>query len=295
MITSRLTRKGEKGMMNIEQVQQAKHEDELNLILKSTHSMLSAEEEAKLVKEARHGNVAAEEKLVIDNFDVMTRLAMLYSSGDKDLSDDLFQEAYLGLRDAINKYDPAYGARLTTFAYKKMQYSMIAYKQMNGRSIRLPAEVGKNLKKVERARNIMTNELGRKPSDLEISERTGFSVKELHELAQYHSLTDTVSLDAPLDNEDECEALHAVVRDEHALDPQRVNEESEMWEKCENAISESLSEFAATVIRMRYGIGFDKRWKQVDIAEKLGKSNAYICKVEKEALRKLALEMRSWK
>ena len=78
------------------------------------HELLSCEEEKELAVKARNGDFEARKKLMESNLRFVVKIAKNYINYGVSLL-DLIQEGNLGLWEAITKYDPARGCRLTTY------------------------------------------------------------------------------------------------------------------------------------------------------------------------------------
>lgn len=77
--------------------------------------ILSAAEEQELVIRLRGGDGAAGERLVMSQLRFVVRIARRYRSDSCPLA-DLVQEGTVGLLEAIRRFDPRRGLRLSTFA-----------------------------------------------------------------------------------------------------------------------------------------------------------------------------------
>src|SRR5215472_7137340 len=76
----------------------------------------TAQEENELVQRAKAGDQDAQERLVRANLGLVVRAVRRYVRLESARASDLFQQGYLGLRDAIRKFDPSRGNRLKEFA-----------------------------------------------------------------------------------------------------------------------------------------------------------------------------------
>jgi len=76
----------------------------------------TTQEENELVQRAKAGDQDAEERLVRANLGLVVRAVRRYVRLESARASDLFQQGYLGLRDAIRNFDPSRGKRLKEFA-----------------------------------------------------------------------------------------------------------------------------------------------------------------------------------
>jgi RNA polymerase primary sigma factor len=83
----------------------------------ASHRLLSVEEEGALALLAQAGDREARNRLIVHNTRLVYAVARKYFSHDPALEfDDLVQEGLLGLMRAVDKFDPARGGRLSTYA-----------------------------------------------------------------------------------------------------------------------------------------------------------------------------------
>ncbi len=92
--------------------------DPLNAYLSeiSTHPVLSREEELEVSERAcRHNDAEARKRLVTSNLRLVVKIALEYHSPHLNLLDAI-QEGNMGLVHATKKFDPARGARFSTYS-----------------------------------------------------------------------------------------------------------------------------------------------------------------------------------
>src|SRR5215469_12746161 len=78
---------------------------------------LSADDQRRLIVEYRRTNdLRIAEKLVETNLRLVAKIARQLDRTHGRSFDDLVQEGCLGLIEAIRRFDPAHGARLSTYA-----------------------------------------------------------------------------------------------------------------------------------------------------------------------------------
>ena len=82
--------------------------------------------------------------------------------------DDLYQVGMLGLIDAYKHYDSSYGAKFSTFAYYYIVGEVNKYIRENS-SLKVSRSLIELKKKILDCRDVMTQKLGRAPTNLEIS------------------------------------------------------------------------------------------------------------------------------
>ena len=82
--------------------------------------------------------------------------------------EDLYQVSMIGLMDAYKHYDKNYDTKFSTFAYYYIVGEVNKYIRESG-SLKVSKELIQLKKKILQTKEIMTQKLGREPSNLEIS------------------------------------------------------------------------------------------------------------------------------
>ncbi|MES1209958.1 MAG: sigma-70 family RNA polymerase sigma factor [Pseudomonadota bacterium] len=94
-------------------------------------------EQDRLIRELRRtGDPAIERRLVESNVRLVLKIARQLDRTHGHAFDDLVQEGCLGLIEAIHRYDPAKGARLSTYAAFWIRACIMKYAMDNVRIVR---------------------------------------------------------------------------------------------------------------------------------------------------------------
>src|ERR1700730_8553341 len=112
--------------------------------------------------------------------------------------DDLNQVAVIGLIKAIDRFDPNRGAELTTFATATILGELKRYLRDRGWSVRLPRRIHDLHLRAQQAIDELTQELGRSPRMLEVSERVDAPLEDVLEALEAGGLRHSTSLEAPV-------------------------------------------------------------------------------------------------
>ncbi|MGI6188443.1 MAG: sigma-70 family RNA polymerase sigma factor [Caldicoprobacteraceae bacterium] len=189
--------------------------------------------------------------------------------------DDLFQIASLALLKALERYDINKGYKFSSFATPTIIGEIKNYFRDRSRIIRLPRKESELIKKLERARQHLTNTLERSPKPEEIAEYLKISTEEVLELMESSYKTNTISLDYYIDDGDT--DLSMLIGQEEK-NYSRI-EDKDLVEKA----MEKLNDLERKVIYERF---FNER-SQRDIAEEIGVSQMYISRLERRVLQRL--------
>ena len=200
--------------------------------------------------------------------------------------EDLEQEGYLALYDAIDGFDPAAGCKFLTYAEYKIRQRIQRYLQMNGSCMRLPVHCQEKVRQYERSISEYEREHGREPSEWETEARLGFTPEQVDEIRKSACMAKLGSLDSPVYGLDggEDATMGELVADpadleEEVLDQiQREQLCAVLWE-----CVDSLEGRQPEVIRKRYQEGFT----MAAIGADCGVTAEAVRQMERKALRAL--------
>jgi RNA polymerase sigma-32 factor len=162
------------------------------------HSLLSPDEEHSLaIKYAGTGDVAAAARLVTANLRLVVKIAYEYRRAYKNIM-DLVQEGNIGLMQAVKRYDPYRGVKLSSYAAWWIRAYILRFILNNWRLVKLGTTQAQrklffNLNK-EKAR---LSAMGVEPSAAEIARRLGVEEQEVSDMDRRLS-SGEMSLDAPV-------------------------------------------------------------------------------------------------
>jgi RNA polymerase primary sigma factor len=258
--------------------------DTLQLFLRDIrrHPLLAAADEIELAKRIERGDLDAKERMVNSNLRLVVSVAKKYQGHELSLL-DLIQEGILGLIRAAEKFDWRKGYKFSTYATFWIRQAIQRGLANQGRTIRLPVHIGQRERKIARMERELAVELERMPTDEEIAEAAGISLRELRETREF-SRTVT-SLERPVGSEGDTELGQLIPSD--APEPVEEVEIGLRHEAVHRAL-ENLSEQEQQVIRLRYGINGDEPTPLREAGKRLGLSPERVRRIEHKALERLA-------
>ena len=166
------------------------------------HAPISREEEHALaVRWKEDGDVDAARQLVMHNLRLVVKIAFEYRRAWTQTL-DLIQEGNVGLMEAVQRYDPYKGVKLSTYAVYWIRAYILKYILDNMRSVRLGTTRAQ--RKLFFRLNKEKRELERQGYEVEpalIAERLDVSEQDVIEMEASLSRPDTY-LDAPMRDED---------------------------------------------------------------------------------------------
>jgi RNA polymerase sigma-32 factor len=162
------------------------------------HPLLSREEELSLARRLREtGDVQAAYRLVASNLRLVVKLAHEYHRNPLSLL-DLIQEGNIGLMQAVKKYDPERGVKLSSYAAWWIRAYILRYIMDNWKMVKLgTTEAQRKLFfKLRQEQEKLLRE-GFEASPKLLAERLSVSEQDVVEMDQRLG-NDELSLDAPL-------------------------------------------------------------------------------------------------
>src|SRR6266704_1900150 len=124
--------------------------------------LLTPAEERELARRKDEGDEDAKRKLIEHNLRLVMSITRNYTKAGVPLL-DLIQEGNLGLIRAVEKFDWRMGYKLSTYATLWIRQAVTRALADQGRTIRLPVHVADQVRRVMRARRILSQKLNREP------------------------------------------------------------------------------------------------------------------------------------
>ena len=191
---------------------------------------------------------------------------------------DLIQEGSLGLMQAVDRFDPAVGARFSTFATHWIQQGIRRALAEKARTIRIPVNRIGEVRETLMARAKIAEKLGRPALPEEIAEAIGLPKHKVEELLPAIAPID--SIDSPLAATDLKLGDTIVERTTPTPLDEAMEEETR---RAIAAVLDALPKRQRVILSMRHGIGYPRECTLEEIGDALGLSRERIRQVEKVA------------
>jgi RNA polymerase sigma factor (sigma-70 family) len=143
--------------------------------------LLTPKQEIELAGRIKKGDAVARERMINANLRLVVTIAHDYANLGLPLL-DLISEGNIGLTKAVERFDPAKKAKLSTYAAWWIKQAIKRALANQSKTIRIPVHLGDKIAKVRRVSLQMSDELGREPTDDELAEELGIATEKLAQL-----------------------------------------------------------------------------------------------------------------
>ncbi|HZI11725.1 MAG TPA: RNA polymerase factor sigma-32 [Myxococcus sp.] len=258
------------------------------------HPLLTREEELSLARHYREtGDVGAAYRLVASNLRLVVKLAHEYHRNPLSLL-DLVQEGNIGLMQAVKKYDPERGVKLSSYAAWWIRAYILRYIMDNWKMVKLgTTEAQRKLFFKLRQEQDKLVAQGFEASPKLLAERLNVTEQDVVEMDQRLG-HDELSIDAPLGNDEDSRGTRA---DRYLPSGAVPVDERLGGEQLKALFREKLAEFARTLDGKERFI-FEKRLTSdepltlQDIGDKYGVSRERARQIEAALINRMREFMR---
>jgi RNA polymerase primary sigma factor len=243
--------------------------------------LLTPAEERELARRKDEGDDVARRKLIESNLRLVMSITRNYTRADVPLL-DLIQEGNLGLMRAVDKFDWTMGFKLSTYATWWIRQAVQRALAEQSRTIRLPVHIADQVRRVQRARRALGQQLSRDPTFDEIAAETELTPKRVQDLLDL--VQDHVSLETPVGDGES--VMSDLIEDTSAIGPEAETALRLRSTELARALAQ-LKPRLQRVLVLRYGLDGTNGRTLEQVGVELGITRERVRQLETRALREL--------
>jgi RNA polymerase primary sigma factor len=244
--------------------------------------LLTPEEEIALAERIQRGDKEAREQMIKANLRLVVKIARDYEGLGLPLL-DLISEGNIGLMKGVERFQPAKGAKLSTYVAWWIKQSIKRALANQSKTIRLPIHVTHKVAHIRRSAMKLRETLDREATDEELADELDLSPRRVR---QYREASRApLCLDSPV-SADDLTPLSETVADENAAAPF----DELVKGNDNNMLQEALATLAAReskILAMRFGLDDGRQKTLEEVAEHFGITRERIRQVQEQALEKM--------
>lgn len=170
--------------------------DQYLLDIRKLPMITDPKEEVRLAKRAQKGDTEAMDRLVTANLRFVISYVKRFQGHGLDLG-ELVAIGNEGLLKAVRKFDPAHGVKFISYAVWWVRQCVLKALAEQTRTVRIPLNQNAALLRMAKVEGLLSQELGRSPTDAETARVLNESVETIR--ASRLVSTVEISLDAPVE------------------------------------------------------------------------------------------------
>ena len=253
----------------------------------SKTDLLTREEEVALAARIKKGDKKARAHMIKANLRLVVKIAQDYSGYGLPLA-DLISEGNIGLMKAVERFDPEKGGKLSTYAAWWIKQSIKRALANQSKTIRLPVHMVDKIAKMRRITMILTEAMGREPTQDELADEIGIPRRKLALLKRASQRP--TSLDAPV-NEGEKTNYSEIIGDEKAVNPLDALSEKNLHHQLDDLLG-VLDDREHRIIDARFGLNDKRPMTLEEVGREFGVTRERIRQLQNVALDKMRKALR---
>jgi len=196
--------------------------------------------------------------------------------------EDIVQVGYIGLLQAIERFDPGRDLEFSTFATPTIVGEIKRYFRDKSWAVKVPRRLQETMQRAGQAQERLQGRLGRAPSVNEVAAELGVPPEEVLEAMEASPAQRTISF----------ESTGRGAEDEGLELNERLGEPDENLERVElqNLLQKAMSHLTPRERRIMY-LRFVDELPQAEVAKRLGISQMHVSRLQRAAVEHLKREL----
>lgn len=244
--------------------------------------MVDPGEEVKLSQRIKEGDMQALDRLVRANLRFVISVAKQYQNRGLALG-DLINEGNIGLIKAAMRFDETRGFKFISYAVWWIRQSIMQATAEHGRLVRMPLNRITTLTQINNVSATLEQEKERTPVNEEIAKELEVPIENIDTTLK--GAGQTLSLEAPLNDEDEGNLLNVMPDDQEPSPDSDLITES--LQKEMKTLLDHLKPKEQAILGLYYGLEGYKRLSLDEIGQKLQLTRERVRQLRDRALRRL--------
>lgn len=244
--------------------------------------MVRPDEEIELARLIAKGDRDAKKALIQANLRLVISIAKKYVNRGLPFQ-DLIQEGNLGLIRAAEKFDHTKGFKFSTYATWWIRQAISRGLADKSRTIRVPVHMVESINKMKKASAKLAQQLGRKPTEVELADELDLSVNKVQEIIAADR--EPISMEMPLSRDEET-YLGDLIEDNESARPDS-NTEDELMRQDLNRMLSQLTPRERDIMHLRYGLEDGRQRTLEEVGRLFNITRERVRQIEHKAFRKL--------